>query len=40
MLSFGESGEKLVNVLTSDSPIIYPKILIGYFSGLNQLIPS
>jgi hypothetical protein len=40
MHSFGGSGEKLVNVLTSDSSIIYPKIIIGYFSGLNPLNPS
>ncbi len=40
MLSFGGSGDKLINTLTSDSPTINHKIMIGVFIGLNPLIPS
>ena len=40
MLSFGGSGEKLINVITSDSPTINHKIMIGLFKGLNPLNPS
>jgi hypothetical protein len=40
MLSFGGSGEKLINTLTSDSTTINHKIMIGVFTGLNPLIPS
>ena len=40
MLSFGGSGEKLINVITSDSPTINHKIMIGVFKGLDPLIPS
>jgi hypothetical protein len=40
MLSFGGSGEKLINAITSDSPTINHKIMIGLFTGLNPLIPS
>jgi hypothetical protein len=40
MLSFGGSGDKLLNAITSDSPTINHKIMIGVFTGLNPLIPS
>ena len=40
MLSFGGSGEKLINAITSDSSIINHKIIIGLFTGFNPLIPS
>ena len=40
MLSFGGSGENLMNVLTNESPTINHKIMIGLFTGLNQLNPS
>ncbi len=40
MLSFGGSGEKLINTITSDSLTINHKIMIGLFTGLNPLIPS
>jgi hypothetical protein len=40
MLSFGGSGDKLINAITSDSPTINHKIMIGLFTGLNPLIPS
>jgi hypothetical protein len=40
MLSFGGSGEKLINAITSDSPTINHKIMIGVFTGLNPLNPS
>ena len=40
MLSFGGSGDKLINAITSDSPTINHKIMIGVFIGLDQLIPS
>ena len=40
MLSFGGSGDKLINAITSDSPTINHKIMIGVFIGLNPLIPS
>ncbi len=40
MLSFGGSGEKLINAITSDSPTINRKIMIGLFKGLDPLIPS
>ena len=40
MLSFGGSGEKLINAITSDSPTINHKIMIGLFTGLDPLIPS
>ncbi len=40
MLSFGGSGDKLINAITSDSPTINQKIMIGLFTGLNPLIPS
>ena len=40
MLSFGGSGEKLITAITSDSPTINNKIMIGLFTGLNPLIPS
>jgi hypothetical protein len=40
MLSFGGSGNKLINALTSDSPTINHKIMIGVFIGLNPIIPS
>ncbi len=40
MLSFGGSGNKLINALTSDSPTINHKIMIGLFTGLNPLNPS
>ena len=39
MLSFGGSGEKLINAITSDSPTINHKIMIGLFTGLNPLNP-
>ncbi len=40
MLSFGGSGGKLITAITSDSPTINHKIMIGLFTGLNPLIPS
>ena len=40
MLSFGGSGDKLINAITSDSPTINHKIMIGLFTGLNPLNPS
>jgi hypothetical protein len=40
MLSFGGSGEKLITAITSDSPTINHKIMIGLFIGLDPLIPS
>ena len=40
MLSFGGSGEKLINAITSDSLTINHKIMIGVFTGLDPLIPS
>ena len=40
MLSFGGSGDKLINALTSDGPTINHKIMIGVFKGLDPLIPS
>ncbi len=40
ILSFGGSGEKLITAITSDSPTINHKIMIGLFTGLNPLIPS
>jgi hypothetical protein len=40
MLSFGGSGERLIKAITSDSPIMNFKIMIGVFTGLNPLIPS
>ena len=40
MLSFGGSGDKLINTITSDSPTTNHKIMIGVFTGLNPLIPS
>ena len=40
MLSFGGSGDKLITAITSDSPTINHKIMIGVFTGLNPLIPS
>ena len=40
MLSFGGSGDKLITAITSDSPTINHKILIGLFTGLNPLNPS
>ena len=40
MLSFGGSGEKLINAITSDSLTMNHKIMIGLFTGLNSLIPS
>ena len=40
MLSFGGSGDKLINAITSDSLTINHKIMIGLFTGLNPLIPS
>ena len=40
MLSFGVSGEKLITAITSDSPTINHKIMIGLFTGLNPLNPS
>ena len=40
MLSFGGSGDKLINAITSDSPTINHKIMIGVFTGLNPLNPS
>ena len=40
MLSFGGSGDKLINAITSDSPTINHKIMIGLFTGLDPLIPS
>ncbi len=40
MLSFGGSGDKLINALTSDSPTINHKIMIGLFKGLDPLNPS
>jgi hypothetical protein len=40
MLSFGGSGERLINAITSDSPTINHKIMIGLFTGLDPLNPS
>ncbi len=40
MLSFGGSAEKLIAAITSDSPTINHKIMIGVFTGLNLLNPS
>jgi hypothetical protein len=40
MLSFGGSGDKLITAITSDSPTINHKIMIGLFTGFNPLIPS
>ena len=40
MLSFGGSGDKLINAITSDSPTIDHKIMIGLFTGLDPLNPS
>ncbi len=40
MLSFGGSGEKLIIGITSDSPTINHKIMIGVFTGLDPLNPS
>ena len=40
MLSFGGSGDKIINAITSDSLTINHKIMIGVFTGLNPLIPS
>jgi hypothetical protein len=40
MLSFGGSGEKLISAITSDSPTINHKIMIGLFKELNPFIPS
>jgi hypothetical protein len=40
MLSFGGSGDKLINALASDSPTINHKIMIGVLTGLNPLNPS
>jgi hypothetical protein len=40
MLSFGGSGEKLITALTSDSPTINHKIMIGVFTGLDPFNPS
>ena len=40
MLSFGGSGEKLITAITSDSPTINHKIMIGLFTGLDPLTPS
>jgi hypothetical protein len=40
MLSFGGSGDRLINALTSDSPTINRKIMIGLFTGLDPLDPS
>ena len=40
MLSFGGSGDKLINAITSDSPTINHKIMIGVFTGLDPLNPS
>jgi hypothetical protein len=40
MLSFGGSGDKLINAITSDSITMNHKIMIGLFTGLNPLIPS
>ena len=40
MLSYGGSGEKLINVITSDSLTINHKIMIGVFLRLNPLVPS
>ena len=40
MLSFGGSGVKLITAITSDSPTINHKIMIGLFTGFNPLIPS
>ena len=40
MLSFGGSGDKLITAITSDSPTINHKIMIGLFIRLNPLIPS
>ncbi len=40
MLSFGGSGDKLINAITSDSVTTNHKIMIGLFTGLDPLIPS
>jgi hypothetical protein len=40
MLSFGGSGDKLVSAITSDSPTINHKIMVGLFIGLDPLNPS
>ena len=40
MLSFGGSGNKLITAITSDSPTINHKIMIGLFNGLDPLNPS
>jgi hypothetical protein len=40
MLSFGGSGDKLINAITSESLTINHKILIGLFTGLDPLNPS
>ena len=40
MLSFGGSGDRLINAITSESLTINHKIMIGLFTGLNPLIPS
>jgi hypothetical protein len=40
MLSFGGSGDKLINAITSDSVSTNHKIMIGLFTGLDPLIPS
>jgi hypothetical protein len=40
MLSFGGSGDKLITAITSDSPTINHKIMIGLFTGFNPLNPS
>ena len=40
MLSFGGSGDNLINAITSVSPTINRKIMIGLFTGLNPLNPS
>jgi hypothetical protein len=40
MLSFGGSGDKLINAITSDSPTIIHKIMIGLLTGLDPLNPS
>ncbi len=40
MLSFGGSGDKLINAITSDSPTINHKIMISVFTGLNPLNPA
>ena len=40
MLSFGGSGENLINAITDDSATMNHKIMIGLFTGLDPLVPS